>query len=141
MRVVRAKGPKRILRLLLIKDENLFYDVMQTLRLFLAGGEDNEVISAAGAVKESNDGITYDAESAASSLPQPKVASGASSSIFTQKVWIRLGDMVAQMLATKLLSKPPLSKHATSQLESHIILCLTLSVRALRKHAAYSSGS
>ena len=43
MWVVRAKGPKRILRLLLIKDENLFYHVMQTLRLFLESGAGEQI--------------------------------------------------------------------------------------------------
>jgi hypothetical protein len=41
LHVARAKGPKRILRLLLIKDEDLFYDVMQTVRLFLVVPETN----------------------------------------------------------------------------------------------------
>jgi hypothetical protein len=45
LHVARAKGPKRILRLLLIKDEDLFYDVMQTLRLFLMVPENNGVTS------------------------------------------------------------------------------------------------
>ena len=41
LHVARAKGPKRILRLLLIRNEELFYDVMQTLRLFLVVPESN----------------------------------------------------------------------------------------------------
>ena len=63
LHVARAKGPKRILRLLLIKDEDLFYDVMQTLRLFLvvpentAGQHQQRVVGAdAGEEREGEEG-------------------------------------------------------------------------------------